>query len=69
LNGIYRWRLRNNLDYTYSTQWVTSAEGGWRHMGVQIFTHASLYDDAAAVDTRAWHFPFRVLEPDLDYYP
>lgn len=69
LNGIYRWRLRNNLDHTYSTEWKTSAEGGWRHMGIQVLTHPSLYDDTAAVDTRAWHFPFRVLEGDLDYYP
>ncbi len=69
LNGIYRWRLHNNLDNTYSTQWVTSALGGWRHMGIQVMTHATLYDDTAPVDTEAWHFPFRVLQPDLDYYP
>jgi hypothetical protein len=69
LNGIYRWRLHNNLDNTYSTQWVTSAEGGWRHMGIQVMTYATLYDDVAPVDTRAWHFPFRVLEGDLNYYP
>ncbi len=69
LNGLYRWRLHNNLDNTYSTQWVTSALGGWRHMGIQVMTHATLYDDTAPVDTEAWHFPFRVLQPDIDYYP
>ena len=69
LNGIYRWRLRNNLDGTYSTAWQTSAWGGWRHFGIQIMTHASLYDDAAPFDTEAWHFPFRVTMGDLNYYP
>ncbi len=53
LDGIYRWRLHNNLDGTYSTQWVTSAWSGWRHFGIQAMTHASLYDDTAPLDTQA----------------
>ncbi len=69
LNGIYRWRLHNNLDGTYSTQWVTSEWPGWRHMGVQAMTHASLYDDTAPFDMQAWHFPFRVTQGDVSYYP
>jgi hypothetical protein len=69
LNGIYRWRLHNNLDNTYSTHWVTSALGGWRHFGIQVMTRASLYDDTAPFDTQAWHFPFRVMQGDVDYYP
>ena len=69
LNGVYRWRLRNNLDGTYSTHWVTSAWGGWRHMGIQVMTRSSIYDDTAPFDTQAWHFPFRVTQGDVDYYP
>jgi len=69
LNGIYRWRLRNNLDDTYTTQWQTSAWPGWRHFGIQAMTHASIYDDTTPFDTQAWHFPFRVTQGDLDYYP
>ncbi|HUK62124.1 MAG TPA: hypothetical protein VLV15_02285, partial [Dongiaceae bacterium] len=69
LNGIDRWRLRNNLDGTYSTQWLTSSWPGWRHLGVQVMTHASLYDDTAAFDMQAWHFPFRVTQAAVAYYP
>lgn len=69
LDRIYRWRLHNNLDYTYSTQWVTSSWPGWRHFGIQVMTHASIYDNAASFDTQAWHFPFRVLQPSVPYYP
>jgi len=69
LNGIYRWRLRNNLDGTYSTAWRTSAWPGWRHMGIQAMTHGSIYDDTSPFDTQAWHFPFRVTQANVDYYP
>jgi hypothetical protein len=72
---IHRWdwrhRLRNNLDYTYSFSWVTSAWSGWRHFGIQAMTHGSIYDDTAPFDMQAWHLPFRVAggQGDVDYYP
>jgi hypothetical protein len=70
---IHRWdwrhRLRNNLDGTYSFKWVTSTWGGWRHFGIQDLSHNSLYDDTAAPDFTAWHLPFRVTQPDVNYYP
>jgi len=69
LNAVYRWRLRNNLDGTYSTEWRTSALAGWRHMAVQAMTHDSIYDDSAAFDTQSWHLPFRVTQEDVDFYP
>ena len=70
---IHRWdwrhRLHNNLDTTYSWTWVTSAWPGWRHMGLQAMSNGSLYDDSARFDMQAWHIPFRVSQPDVDYYP
>jgi hypothetical protein len=70
---IHRWdwrhRLRNNLDGTYSFKWVTSAWGGWRHFGIQAMTHGSIYDDTLPYDSQAWHLPFRVQQPDVNYFP
>ncbi len=68
---LYRHRLHNNGDGTYTFAWVTSSWSGWRHFGIQAITHATLYDDTAAPDFQAWHFPFRVVggQPDVDYYP
>jgi hypothetical protein len=70
---IHRWdwrhRLHNNLDYTYSFSWVTSSWGGWRWFGIQAMTHGSIYDDTAPFDMQAWHEPFRVGQPDVDYWP
>jgi hypothetical protein len=70
---IHRWdwrhRLRSNGDGTYSFTWVTSAWGGWRHMGLQAMTHGSLFDDTLPYDSQAWHLPFRVSQPDVDFFP
>ncbi len=70
---IHRWdwrhRLHNNGDGTYSFTWVTSSWGGWRHFGIQAMAHGSIYDDALPFDMQAWHLPFRVAQPDVDYYP
>jgi hypothetical protein len=70
---IHRWdwrhRLHNNLDYTYSFSWVTSSWGGWRWFGIQAMTHGSIYDDTAPFDMQAWHEPFRVGQPDVNYWP
>jgi hypothetical protein len=70
---LHRWdwrhRLRNNLDDTYSITWVTSAWGGYRHFGIQAMSHGSIYDDTQPFDMVAWHLPFRVTQPGLDYYP
>jgi len=70
---IHRWdwrhRLRNNLDDTYSFTWVTSAWGGFRHFGIQAMSHGSIYDDTLPFDMQAWHLPFRVTQPGVDYYP
>jgi len=32
-------------------------------------SNGSLYDDSARFDMQAWHIPFRVSQPDVDYYP
>ncbi len=70
---IHRWdwrhRLRNNLDGTYSFKWVTSPWGGFRHFGIQAMTHGSIYDDTLPFDMQAWHLPFRVTQPSVNYYP
>jgi len=70
---IHRWdwrhRLRNNGDGTYSFSWATSAWDGWRHMALQAMSHGSLFDDTLPYDSQAWHLPFRVGQPDVDYFP
>jgi hypothetical protein len=70
---IHRWdwrhRLHDNLDNTYSFKWVTSPWGGWRVFGIQAMTHGSIYDDTLPYDSQAWHLPFRVQQPDVNYYP
>ncbi len=50
----------NNGDGTYTAEFVLGDFPGLRHVGVNAFTHATLYDDTAAYDSKAWILGFAV---------
>lgn len=59
-----RRRFVNNGDGTYTFQWTTSDFGGLRHLGVNVLSNGTLYDDTAAYDSKAWVLPFVVRPTD-----
>jgi hypothetical protein len=65
-----RTRLTNNGDGTYTGKFEAGLFTGWRHFAVNALTHASLYDDAAPYDSKAWIYPYVVVGgPLVDYLP
>jgi len=65
-----RERFVNNGDGTYAGKFRAGFFSGWRHFGVNALTHGTLYDDAAAYDSKAWIYPYVVVGgPDVDYLP
>ncbi|MEK7348258.1 MAG: hypothetical protein AABZ94_05250 [Candidatus Eisenbacteria bacterium] len=65
-----RGRLTNNGDGTYSGKFRAGLFSGWRHFGVNALAHGTLFDDAAAYDSKAWIYPYVVMGgPDVDYLP
>ncbi|HEY6572104.1 MAG TPA: hypothetical protein VI198_02195 [Candidatus Eisenbacteria bacterium] len=65
-----RARLANNGDGTYTGKFRAGLFSGWRHFGVNALSHGTLYDDAAAYDSKAWIYPYVVVGgPDVDYLP
>ena len=60
----------NNGDGTYTRKFLAGLFTGWRHFGVNALAHGTLFDDAAAYDSKAWIVPYVIVGgPDLDYLP
>lgn len=65
-----RWRMRNNLDGTYTIGWRTGSWTGWRHFGVNAFTRGTLYTDNLPYDSQSWLLPYAITsDPPVDYAP
>ncbi|MEO5988162.1 MAG: hypothetical protein ABIU54_08925 [Candidatus Eisenbacteria bacterium] len=56
----------NNGDGTYTSEFVLGDFTGLRHVGVNAFTHGTLFDDTAAYDSNAWILGF-VVRPGDDH--
>jgi len=56
----------NNGDGTYTSEFVLGDFPGLRHVGVNAFSRGTLYDDAAAYDSKAWILGF-VVRPGEDH--
>jgi hypothetical protein len=52
--------FKNNGDGTYSGTWRAPWFAGIKHVGVNALSHGTLYDDAAAYDSKAWIVPYVV---------
>ena len=66
----HRGRFRNNGDGTYTARLRAGHLAGWRHFGVNVLSHGTLFDDAAPYDSKAWIFPYVVLPgPTAEYLP
>lgn len=61
----FRARFHNNGDGTHTFRWTTSDFAGLRHFGVNALSNGTLYDDAAAYDSKGWVLPF-VVRPSED---
>lgn len=65
-----RHRFTNNGDGTYTTTFTTGSLLGWRHFGVNVLSHGTLYDHTAPYDSKAWIFPYVIAgSPTVDYAP
>jgi hypothetical protein len=65
-----RARFRNNGDGTYTAKFRAGIRDGWRHFGVNVLSHGTLFDDAAPYDSKAWIFPYVMLGgPNVEYLP
>ena len=65
-----RERLTNHGDGTYSGKFRAGLFSGWRHFAVNALSHGTLYDDAAAYDSKAWIYPYVIVGgPSVDYLP
>ena len=53
-------KFKNNGDGTYSGTWRAPWFAGIKHVGVNALSHGTLYDDAAAYDSKAWIVPYVV---------
>jgi hypothetical protein len=66
----HRFRMTNNGDNTYTFGWHTGSTPGWRHFGVNAFSHGTLYDDTLPYDSVTWIVPFAVTtDPTVVYLP
>lgn len=52
-----RFRLNSNGVNTYSGTFTVPASSGAQHFGVDVLSHATLYDDTAAYDSETWLSP------------
>ena len=58
----------NNGDGTYTAEFLLGDFPGLRHIGVNAFSHGTLYDDTAPYDSKAWIVGFAV-RPGEDHIP
>lgn len=58
----------NNGDGTYTAEFLLGDFPGLRHIGVNAFSHGTLFDDTAAYDSKAWIVGFAV-RPGEDHIP
>jgi hypothetical protein len=66
----HRQHLVNNGDGTYTGKFLAGVFTGWRHFGVNALSHGTLFDDTAPYDSKAWIFPYVLVNgPDVDYIP
>lgn len=69
---LYRYLGRrpfvNNGDGTYTAEFLLGDFPGIRHIGVNAFSHGTLFDDTAAYDSKAWIVGFAV-RPGEDHIP
>ena len=66
----HRFRMKNNGDGTFTIGWRTGDWSGWRHFGVNAFSHGTLFDDTAPYDSQTWFIPYTVVsDPVVDYLP
>ena len=61
---MHRRPFVNNGDGTYTSEFVLGDYAGLRHIGVNALSHGTLYDDAAAYDSKAWVVGFAVRPGD-----
>lgn len=57
--------FRNNGDNTYSGVWRSPPLQGVNHLGVNAFSHGTLFDDTLPYDSQAWILPFLVRPTEL----
>lgn len=56
----HRFRLDNNNDGTFTGHYVTGDGPGPRHAVVDVLSNATIYDDTAAYDNKAWGIPYLI---------
>jgi hypothetical protein len=62
--------MHNNGDNTYTLGFNTGSFTAWRYLGVNVFTHGTLFDDALPYDSETWILPYTITsEPVVDYLP
>ena len=65
-----RARFTSHGDGTYTAKFWAGSFSGWRHFGVNVLSHGTVYDDTAAYDSKAWIFPYVLVNgPYVDYWP
>ena len=63
-----RFMFRNNGDNTYTGIWRAPRLAGLNHIGVNAFSHGTLFDDALPYDSQAWILPYIVHPMELAEY-
>lgn len=53
-----RTKFHNNGDNTYTRTWRAPFFAGVGHLGVNAFSHGTLYDDESPYDSNAWILPY-----------
>jgi hypothetical protein len=62
--------MHNNGDNTYTLGFNTGSFTEWRYLGVNVFTHGTLFDDTLPYDSETWILPYTITsEPVVDYLP
>jgi len=62
--------MHNNGDNTYTAGFGVGSFPAWRHVGINVMTHGTLYDDTLPYDSETWIFPYMVTStPVVDYLP
>jgi hypothetical protein len=66
----HRERMTDNGDGSYTGTFSAGTSEGWRHFGVNVLLHGTLYDDTVPYDSKAWILPYVInWTPETDYVP
>lgn len=62
--------MTNNGDNTYTLGFNTGTFTEWRYLGINVFTHGTLFDDMLPYDSETWILPYAITsDPVVDYLP